>query len=312
MLSTLISLPANLTDERYRIDGFDISNLTINADTDTGVLIEFLNCTGTPTLGTGVTEFFTPTQTTVELTADLPTGFYVLRNLDSNVNLFEGTHTTGAATDIASLDNAASTTNYRLYYLPQFISSGTKRFYQVTTTDFINDSGSGDKIVTASATEIADVLTVDAENTTPGSETGTFSLPTSTTGQILLAGATSQLSAANTQRLMLLARETASSGSSLYLQLMANNEVTIEYILPVIQAGTGANSDVITLTATDQQVITAYARTNENAGIATFDAGGKTFFSVIVLANPAGLSSGEAETACRAALRIGTLTKIGQ
>ena len=187
VLSALISLPANLTDERYRIDGFDISNLTINADTDTGVLIEFLNTTGTPTLGTGVTQFFTPTQTTVELTADLPTGFYILRNLDSNTNLFEGTHTTGVATDIASLDNAASTTNYRLYYLPQYISSGTKRFYQVTVTDFINDDTSGDKIVTAAATEIADVLTADAENTTPGSETGTFSLPTSTTGRITIS-----------------------------------------------------------------------------------------------------------------------------
>ena len=91
---------------------------------------------------------------------------------------------------------------------------------------------------------------------------------------------------------------------------MANNEVTTEYILPVIQAGTSVDSDVIELTATDQQVITAYSRSNENAGIATFDAGGKTFFSVIVLANPAGLSGQEKQTnACITALRDWNINK---
>ena len=111
----------------------------------------------------------------------------------------------------------ASTTNYRLYYLPQYISSGTKRFYQVTITDFINDDTSGDKIVTAAATEIADVLTADAENTTPGSETGTFSLPTSTTGRITISRCNkSVISCEYTEINVVSQRDGKFSGSSLY------------------------------------------------------------------------------------------------
>ena len=234
-----------------------------------------------------------PTNTSFEIPAGLPPGRVLLRNLTDNVNTSDVEYV-GSKIVLGSFVNVPTgAKDYRIYYKATNTYGSNGVFYLTTIANGSNNN-TADTIVSVVRADHPNVLTVAAELADIDGLTATMSLPANPvapsvkhTSEITITGTTDQIFGPQTQALLMRVTDDVS-----YLNLMANNEDTVDYILPVVQSGTTIDRGVLTLTATDQQSITAVngVGTSEGELVADFTAGGKSFTSVFIFPNPLGIT----------------------
>ena len=278
----------------------DVGDFTLNLASGTAT-VNITGSTLTPTLTGGgtITIPVASTSTTFEVDGSLPSGRVILKQRGSAAGVFiSKTHTTGTATEMLNVTNVSTGEDtWDMYYKATNVLTGSsagREFYLTTFSSGTNLSSS-DRTLGTVVTTHPDILTNSAEQVTAGSESLTFStVTTQTTATLTGTNAVVQISQPRTQRLFLNEMDDDN-----YLKLLANNQSTKDFIEPLIQSGTGVNSDFLTITASDQQIYSAIGDTGTGTLIDTFVSGGKTFAAAFVIPNSSGISVPEVVSAVR-------------
>ena len=298
---TFINQPVfQLADGQTYTFNDDVGDFTLNLASGAAT-VNITGSTATPTTTGGgtITIPVASTSTTFEVDGSLPSGRVILKQRGSAAGVFiSKTHTTGTATEMLNVTNVSTGEDtWDMYYKATNVLTGSsagREFYLTTFSSGTNLSSS-DRTLGTVVTTHPDILTNSAEQVTAGSESLTFStVTTQTTATLTGTNAIVQISQPRTQRLFLNEMDDDN-----YLKLLANNQSTKDFIEPLIQSGTGVNSDFLTITASDQQIYSAISDTGTSTLIDTFVSGGKTFAAAFVIPNSSGISVPEVVSAVR-------------
>ena len=301
---TFINQPVfQLADGQTYTFNDDVGDFTLNLASGAAT-VNITGSTLTPTLtgGGNITIPVATTTTTFVVGADKPSGRVILKLRGSAVgtNVMDTTHTSGVKTTLATFTNDTTSSDiYDIYYQPTNTFGANGEFF-ITSKISSSISGTIDKEVDITAAQHADVLTTSAENADLTGLTATMSNPgTGTTSNIAIGGTdTTTANAPQSQAILLRVVDDVH-----YLNLMANAESDIDFLLPLIQSGTSVNQKHFTLTSSDneQQGITAVAGTDTGTLVGTITTGGSpaTIRAVNITPNSAGISVPEVESAIR-------------
>ena len=248
------------------------------------------------------------TTTTFQVGSGLPSGRVILKKRIAGRGVFikDVAHTAGTVTALSTFANSSSSpTDYDIYYKPTNVTGPNGVFYQTTFIKSDN-SATTNRTIDVTANAYAGSLIEPARGADLTGLSATMgTVTTSATANIIISGATlSQIDSIKTQALMLRVTDDAN-----YLNLLANNNADIDFILPFLQSGTTINQTAFTLIASIQQLITAVIGTGTGTLIGTITVGTATFPSVFIFPNSVGLTGLEAEAACKDALDANDLTK---
>ena len=297
------------TDNRWQIrnsnvDGLEVDNL---APSVTTVLIEFLNCTGTPILGTGVEEFIAPENTVIEFAASEPAGRYYISDPNSSTPFAEAAKVADTVVQIPIPNISDNEGDFIIYYKP--FNSGTIAYYTTIETVTITANAPA-TTVAIPAIEIPEVLSEAALSVTT---TALAELSDSMgLGVIDIHGADGILGADETLRIFL---DAISVSAESYIRIQGENRLTVEPIEPAIQSSTLLTNDHIilestaaTVTEQRQQLVRGLLATGTGTTSRDlpFTIG---VFAVVPLPNPAGATPGEIAAEFRSELDARRVTR---
>ena len=301
---TFINQPVfQLADGQTYTFNDDVGDFTLNLASGAAT-VNITGSTLTPTLTGGgtITIPVASTTTTFVVGADKPSGRVILKLRGSAIgtNVIDTTHTSSVKTTLSTFTNdTTSSAIYDIYYQPTNTFGANGEFF-ITSKISSSISGTIDKEVDITSAQHADVLTTAAENADLTGITATMSNPgTGTTSNIAIGGTdTTTADAPQSQAILLRVVDDV-----FYLNLMANAESDIDFLLPLIQSGTSVNQKHFTLTSSDneQQGITAASGTDTGTLVGTITTGGSpaTIRAVNITPNSAGISGPEVESAVR-------------